>query len=324
MAGASVKVAVRVRPFNSREMSRESKCIIQMSGSTTTIVNPKQPKETPKSFSFDYSYWSHTSPEDINYASQKQVYRDIGEEMLQHAFEGYNVCIFAYGQTGAGKSYTMMGKQEKDQQGIIPQLCEDLFSRINDTGPAHAQASPSRPAPEASPTRPAPEGAEAPPTHPGLARDSRQRGPSVPDDARVASAWRRPPGAWKGRSAELGLSWSGYGLPLPSLRLWALGVPACSLCGSKGREPPPGACGGLPWLDECRGPYPLLGQLHPHRAADQWRRGSGNWAQIPPYSEPGLGVGDSGGDVWVSKVSLVDLAGSERADSTGAKGTRLK
>ncbi|XP_010604920.1 kinesin-like protein KIF1A isoform X19 [Fukomys damarensis] len=133
MAGASVKVAVRVRPFNSREMSRDSKCIIQMSGSTTTIINPKQPKETPKSFSFDYSYWSHTSPEDINYASQKQVYRDIGEEMLQHAFEGYNVCIFAYGQTGAGKSYTMMGKQEKDQQGIIPQLCEDLFSRINDT-----------------------------------------------------------------------------------------------------------------------------------------------------------------------------------------------
>ncbi|EHH21830.1 hypothetical protein EGK_04983 [Macaca mulatta] len=144
MAGASVKVAVRVRPFNSREMSRDSKCIIQMSGSTTMVSNDRNPKETPKSFSFDYSYWSHTSPEDINYASQKQVYRDIGEEMLQHAFEGYNVCIFAYGQTGAGKSYTMMGKQEKDQQGIIPQargggqagaapLCEDLFSRINDT-----------------------------------------------------------------------------------------------------------------------------------------------------------------------------------------------
>ncbi|XP_053086426.1 kinesin-like protein KIF1A isoform X12 [Pangasianodon hypophthalmus] len=132
MAGASVKVAVRVRPFNSREMSKESKCIIQMSGNTTTIINPKVPKET-KSFSFDYSYWSHTSPEDINYASQQQVYSDIGEEMLLHAFEGYNVCIFAYGQTGAGKSYTMMGKQEKDQQGIIPQLCEDLFTKINDS-----------------------------------------------------------------------------------------------------------------------------------------------------------------------------------------------
>lgn len=40
MAGASVKVAVRVRPLNSREMSRESKCIIQMSGSTTSEYRP--------------------------------------------------------------------------------------------------------------------------------------------------------------------------------------------------------------------------------------------------------------------------------------------
>ncbi|XP_033936884.1 kinesin-like protein KIF1A isoform X12 [Pseudochaenichthys georgianus] len=134
MAGASVKVAVRVRPFNSREIGKDSKCIIQMTGNTTTILNPKQPKDY-KSFNFDYSYWSHTSPEDINYASQVQVYKDIGEEMLLHAFEGYNVCIFAYGQTGSGKSYTMMGKQDvKDQQGIIPLLCEDLFTKFNDNG----------------------------------------------------------------------------------------------------------------------------------------------------------------------------------------------
>ncbi|XP_060749684.1 kinesin-like protein KIF1B isoform X4 [Tachysurus vachellii] len=132
MSGASVKVAVRVRPFNSRETSKESKCIIQMQGNSTTILNPKNPKETPKSFSFDYSYWSHTTPEDPCFASQSQVYNDIGEEMLQHAFEGYNVCIFAYGQTGAGKSYTMMGKQEEGQEGIIPQLCKELFEKIND------------------------------------------------------------------------------------------------------------------------------------------------------------------------------------------------
>uniref|UniRef100_A0A8C6TS66 plus-end-directed kinesin ATPase n=1 Tax=Neogobius melanostomus TaxID=47308 RepID=A0A8C6TS66_9GOBI len=134
MAGASVKVAVRVRPFNSREIGRESKCIIQMSGNTTTIINPKQAKDN-KSFNFDYSYWSHTTPEDENFASQVLVYKDIGEEMLFHAFEGYNVCIFAYGQTGAGKSYTMMGKQDvKDQQGIIPLMCEDLFSKISQNG----------------------------------------------------------------------------------------------------------------------------------------------------------------------------------------------
>ncbi|XP_055515634.1 kinesin-like protein KIF1B isoform X13 [Leucoraja erinacea] len=132
MSGASVKVAVRVRPFNTREINKESKCIIQMQGNITTIFNPKNPKDSPKTFSFDHSYWSHTSPEDPSFASQSQVYNDIGKEMLQHSFEGYNVCIFAYGQTGAGKSYTMMGKQDKDHQGIIPQLCEDLFEKIND------------------------------------------------------------------------------------------------------------------------------------------------------------------------------------------------
>ena len=75
-------------------------------------------------------------PEDSNFASQVQVYKDIGEEMLLHAFEGYNVCIFAYGQTGSGKSYTMMGKQDvKDQQGIIPLVktyC-DYWTSADDT-----------------------------------------------------------------------------------------------------------------------------------------------------------------------------------------------
>lgn len=61
--------------------------------------------------------------QDPSFASQDLVYNDIGKEMLQHAFEGYNVCIFAYGQTGAGKSYTMMGRQEEGQEGIIPMVC---------------------------------------------------------------------------------------------------------------------------------------------------------------------------------------------------------
>lgn len=130
---SSVKVAVRVRPFNNRELSREAQCIIDMVGNTTSIVNPKAPpgtKDAIKSFNYDYSYFS-MDPNDDNYSSQIMVYKDIGEEMLQHAFEGYNVCIFAYGQTGAGKSYTMMGKQEEGQEGIIPQICDDLFRKIS-------------------------------------------------------------------------------------------------------------------------------------------------------------------------------------------------
>ncbi|TMS01070.1 Kinesin-like protein KIF1C [Larimichthys crocea] len=129
MAGASVKVAVRVRPVQHPRDGRNAKCVIQMQGNTTCISNPKQPKDGAKNFTFDYSYWSHTTADDPSFACQRQVYKDIGEEMLLHAFEGYNVCIFAYGQTGAGKSYTMMGKQEPGQEGIIPQLCEDLFQR---------------------------------------------------------------------------------------------------------------------------------------------------------------------------------------------------
>ncbi|XP_062559919.1 kinesin-like protein unc-104 isoform X5 [Armigeres subalbatus] len=132
---SSVKVAVRVRPFNSREISRESKCIIEMSGNTTCITNPKVPpgtSESVKRFNYDYSYWSH-DPRDAEFSTQSMVYADIGEEMLQHSFDGYNVCIFAYGQTGAGKSYTMMGKQEENQEGVIPMICKDLFRRIQET-----------------------------------------------------------------------------------------------------------------------------------------------------------------------------------------------
>jgi len=102
-----------------------------MDGATTVISNPKQPQENPKSFNFDYSYWSHTSPSDDRFINQQRVYRDLGVEMLEHAFDGYNVCIFAYGQTGAGKSYTMMGNVgDPEEGGIIPQMCEELFTRI--------------------------------------------------------------------------------------------------------------------------------------------------------------------------------------------------
>ena len=45
------------------------------------------------------------------------------------------MCIFAYGQTGAGKSYTMMGKpSDSEQAGIIPRLCNDMFRRVAAAG----------------------------------------------------------------------------------------------------------------------------------------------------------------------------------------------
>ncbi|GFO32296.1 kinesin-like protein [Plakobranchus ocellatus] len=57
----------------------------------------------------------------------------MGTEILQAAFEGYNACMFAYGQTGTGKTYTMMG--EPDDIGLTPRICEALFSHIDDCDP---------------------------------------------------------------------------------------------------------------------------------------------------------------------------------------------
>ncbi len=107
---------------------------------TTFIRNPLD--DTIKHYKYDYSYWS--CDENLNnqqFAPQEQVYQDLGIEMLEHSFEGYNVCIFAYGQTGAGKSYTMMGRNEPEQQGIIPRLCGELFERITSSSPVSSSSS---------------------------------------------------------------------------------------------------------------------------------------------------------------------------------------
>jgi len=53
----NVQVAVRVRPFNSREKARNAKLIIRMHGQNTMITDPASGKE--KDFNFDHSYWSH-------------------------------------------------------------------------------------------------------------------------------------------------------------------------------------------------------------------------------------------------------------------------
>ncbi|KAA0195139.1 Kinesin protein [Fasciolopsis buskii] len=128
---SSVKVAVRVRPFNKREIAACSECVIAMHGQTTTISRPGS-KEAPKTFEFDHSYWSFTSHKDPLFADQCRVYEDLGVQALDHAIKGYNVCIFAYGQTGSGKSYTMMGKPGVEtEEGIIPRLCRELFTRLD-------------------------------------------------------------------------------------------------------------------------------------------------------------------------------------------------
>lgn len=132
MSGGNIKVVVRCRPMNAREIARGAVGLIRMDGNQTIISRPPDQRtgkesEDVKAFTFDKSYWSadKNSP---SYADQQTVYNDMGEELLDHAFDGYNCCIFAYGQTGSGKSYSMMGYGE--DKGIIPRTCSELFNRI--------------------------------------------------------------------------------------------------------------------------------------------------------------------------------------------------
>ncbi|TPP58498.1 Kinesin protein [Fasciola gigantica] len=137
----SVKVAVRLRPFNQRERNEHSELIVSMKGNSVIITNPDN-RSDAKQFTFDRAYWSHDGfitrkdgvlvPDGPNspYVSQEMVFSDLGKGILDNAFSGYACSLFAYGQTGSGKSYSVMGYGAN--RGIVPIICQQLFSRINE------------------------------------------------------------------------------------------------------------------------------------------------------------------------------------------------
>lgn len=130
---SQVKVAVRVRPMNDRERELGCKNVIEMDGPYTIIKHPTvmEGPNAQKVFAFDYSYWSYdTISHKNNYADQQRVFQDLGIDILNNAFEGFNCCIFAYGQTGAGKSYSMLGYGGNEGKGLIPRVCEAIFERL--------------------------------------------------------------------------------------------------------------------------------------------------------------------------------------------------
>ncbi|XP_018415137.1 PREDICTED: kinesin-like protein KIF13A isoform X3 [Nanorana parkeri] len=136
MSDSKVKVAVRVRPMNRRELDLNTKCVVEMEGNQTILqpppANNKQGdnRKPPKVFAFDYCFWSMDEANTSKYAGQEEVFKCLGEGILDNAFQGYNACIFAYGQTGSGKSFSMMGSA--DQPGLIPRLCSALFLRATE------------------------------------------------------------------------------------------------------------------------------------------------------------------------------------------------
>ncbi|XP_008568391.1 PREDICTED: kinesin-like protein KIF21A isoform X9 [Galeopterus variegatus] len=120
---SSVRVAVRIRPQLAKE--RIEGCHI------CTSVTPGEPQVflgKDKAFTFDYVF-------DIE-SQQEQIYTQCIEKLIEGCFEGYNATVFAYGQTGAGKTYTMGTGFDvniiEEEQGIISRAVKHLFKNIEE------------------------------------------------------------------------------------------------------------------------------------------------------------------------------------------------
>ncbi|GFT98503.1 kinesin-like protein KIF17 [Nephila pilipes] len=111
-----------------RERDLSCKVIIGMDSSCglCSIVNPADSSAPPKSFTFDGAYFIDSTTE--------QIYNEIVYPIVESVTEGYNGTVFAYGQTGCGKSFTMQGiTHPASQKGIIPRAFEHIFEAISTT-----------------------------------------------------------------------------------------------------------------------------------------------------------------------------------------------
>ncbi|XP_035732966.1 kinesin-like protein KIF3A [Vespa mandarinia] len=122
----NVRVVVRVRPLNGKELDGHCKNIIQVDAlnSEITIENPNALQgEPPKVFSFDAVFDTDST--------QVDIYNETARPIVDKVLQGYNGTILAYGQTGTGKTYTMSGAKTPPQlRGVIPNTFAHIFGHI--------------------------------------------------------------------------------------------------------------------------------------------------------------------------------------------------
>ncbi|RHY01698.1 hypothetical protein DYB25_012123 [Aphanomyces astaci] len=101
-------------------------------------LSAKSSKVWSQSFTYDHSFWS-CDPDHVHHADQQLVYDHIGTHVLSTAWnERLHVSLFAYGQTGAGKSFSMMGKSKSNHheaRGLVPRICHALFDAMQSSPP---------------------------------------------------------------------------------------------------------------------------------------------------------------------------------------------
>ncbi|GAB5353188.1 hypothetical protein AAMO2058_000016200 [Amorphochlora amoebiformis] len=122
MPSESVRVFVRCRPFNKLERGKKCERIVFIKKETNQI-SMKAPDKPAKTFTFDGVY---------NPGTQEEVYLETANGLVANVIDGFNGTIFAYGQTGCGKTYSMMGLESpSEQKGIIPRSFDQIFETID-------------------------------------------------------------------------------------------------------------------------------------------------------------------------------------------------
>ena len=122
----NIRCIVRCRPLNQKEAGLGSKCVTISSDSKVVFVENKNDKLSNGKYAMD-----HVFNENV---TQEEVFQEIGEPIMKSFIGGYNCTIFCYGQTGAGKTHTMMGPLEQlfeensASQGLIPRIIHYLFN----------------------------------------------------------------------------------------------------------------------------------------------------------------------------------------------------
>ncbi|GLE04498.1 hypothetical protein PINS_up013453 [Pythium insidiosum] len=118
----NIRVAVRCRPMNERELREQAVSCFQAENGNAVLTNLENPSERHE-FGFDHVYGIDTP--------QFRVFDDIGAPILDRAFGGYNGTIFAYGQTGSGKTFSMTGVRGNEElEGLIPRMNKAIFERV--------------------------------------------------------------------------------------------------------------------------------------------------------------------------------------------------
>ncbi|KAM3839277.1 kinesin-like protein KIF3B isoform 1-T2 [Vipera latastei] len=123
----TVRVVVRCRPMNGKEKvaSYEQVVDVDVKLGQVSVKNPKGTShELPKTFTFDAVYdWS---------SKQFELYDETFRPLVDSVLQGFNGTIFAYGQTGTGKTYTMEGvRGDPEKRGVIPNSFDHIFTHIS-------------------------------------------------------------------------------------------------------------------------------------------------------------------------------------------------